>query len=522
METAMKILIVEDQPIDAELAQREIRKVLGASEFHVVETRKDFLAVLTTVQPDLIISDYNLPAFDGLQVIRLTLEHLPHTPVIIFTGAIDEETAAESVKAGAVDYVIKGNVIRFRQAVQQALEKRQFWKDRIASEERLKISEERYRLISSVTSDYMFSTIVEAGNELAHDWVAGAFEEITGYTMEEYRIAGGWRGTLFPEDRALDDEDIRTLMQNKKVIREIRTVKKNGDILWVMVSAHPVWDSEKNHLVGIYGAVKDINVRKKAEEELNRVNLNLNQLVKDRTRELEILNRTKDKFFSIIAHDLKGPVAVIIASTEVMLKTLENNPDDKALLKKYTENILRSTQEGNKLLENLMEWAKTQTGAIEYHPEPVDLSAILRESLSGLKLIISNKNIIIHYPRESWPIITDRNMVAVVLRNLIANAIKYSHPGGTITIRIMARPEDTLVSIADQGVGMPEKIRAGLFKLSCKRSIPGTQDERGTGLGLILCKEFVDKMGGTIGLESTEGKGSTFFFTLPGKGRPEH
>lgn len=511
----MKILLVEDQPIDAELAQREIRKVIEAPEFRLVETRTDFLDALVTFKPDLIISDYNMPAFDGLTVIRLTLEHLPLTPVVIFTGAIDEETAAESVKTGAVDYVIKGNTIRFRQAVQQALEKRQLWQERIAAAERLRASEERYRLISSVTSDYMFSTVVLPNNELVLDWVAGAFEDITGYTVEEYKAAGGWRATIFPEDRARDDDAFRQLLENNKATSEVRTLKKNGDILWVMVSAHPVWDAEHNRLAGIYGAVKDIDTRKKAEEELNRLNQNLNKLVRERTKELEVLNRTKDKFFSIIAHDLKGPVAVIIASTEVMLKTLENNPDDKALLKKYSENILRSTQEGNKLLENLMEWAKTQTGGIEYKPGPIDLSVIIQDCLSAFKLIISNKNLLVDHPREPWPMISDKNMVAAVVRNLVANAIKYSHPGGSIEIRIQEQGDDVMVSIADHGVGMPEKVRAGLFNLSCKRSMPGTQDERGTGLGLILCKEFVDKMGGHVGLESIEGKGSTFFFTLP-------
>ena len=161
MTNPVKILIVEDQQNDIVLAQREINHVLKSCEFESVQTSEDFLASLQKFQPDLIITDYSMPHFDGLSAIRLAKENAPHTPVIIFTGSIDEETAAESVKAGAVDYVIKENIIRLRQAVLHALEIKNMWLENIEAEKKLKASEERYRLISTVTSDYMFSTIVQ-------------------------------------------------------------------------------------------------------------------------------------------------------------------------------------------------------------------------------------------------------------------------------------------------------------------------------------------------------------------------
>ncbi len=142
--------------------------------------------------------------------------------------------------------------------------------DRVLSERKLAQSEELYRLISSVVSDYLFSTRVNDEDKLDLNWVAGAFENITGYTMAEYKQMGGWRAALYPDDIEIDDRDMETLHQNKKVITEVRTIKKNGEIIWVRVYSQPIWDEETNRLVGINGAVQDITERKKVEEEIKK------------------------------------------------------------------------------------------------------------------------------------------------------------------------------------------------------------------------------------------------------------
>jgi PAS domain S-box-containing protein len=142
--------------------------------------------------------------------------------------------------------------------------------DRVLSERKLAESEELYRLISSVVSDYLFSSYIDENNILTLRWVAGAFEKITGYSMAEYTMAGGWRAHVYPEDYPLDDNDLEILRENKKVITEIRTIKKDGSVLWVQVYSQPIWDEEKNQLVGINGAVQDITERKRTEEEIKK------------------------------------------------------------------------------------------------------------------------------------------------------------------------------------------------------------------------------------------------------------
>ena len=140
--------------------------------------------------------------------------------------------------------------------------------ERKRAEEALRENETRYRLISRVTSDYMFSTRLDADGKLALNWVAGAFERITGYTFEEYVAHGGWRAALHPDDLTVDDRDMEKLCANQPVIAEVRTLTKSGKTVWVRVYAHPVWDAERKELVGIHGAVQDITERKQAEAQL--------------------------------------------------------------------------------------------------------------------------------------------------------------------------------------------------------------------------------------------------------------
>ena len=177
--------------------------------------------------------------------------------------------------------------------IRKALEKaRVALAERDAKEAGLRESEERFRLISSLTSDYTYSSRLNSNGDLEHLFLTGAFEQITGYTAEEYVDMGGWRKTIHPDDLEQDIRDMELLRQNKPVASDIRTIKKNGDICHVRVYAHPVWDERENRLAGINGAVKDISEEKRLENELKAYNTQLEKLVKERTNELQ---ETKDR-----------------------------------------------------------------------------------------------------------------------------------------------------------------------------------------------------------------------------------
>jgi signal transduction histidine kinase len=229
---------------------------------------------------------------------------------------------------------------------------------------------------------------------------------------------------------------------------------------------------------------------------------------------LQELNATKDKFFSIIGHDLKGPLNSLTSFSSLLINHTDSLSKEE--IKMLAKDLDKSLKNLFSLLENLLEWSRSQTGNIEFKPEVFDLTALMTENQTLLKTQAQNKNIVIENQyTDKLNVHAHRHSVNTVVRNLISNAIKFTPKDGKITLNLQRLEKDIKVSIADTGVGMSEEVMKKLFRIDTKHSTKGTADEKGTGLGLILCKEFIEKNGGRIWVESTEGKGSVFYFTLP-------
>jgi signal transduction histidine kinase len=229
---------------------------------------------------------------------------------------------------------------------------------------------------------------------------------------------------------------------------------------------------------------------------------------------LEELNTTKDKFFSIISHDLKSPFNTILGFTDLLIDNFrEYNPAETL---ECLEIIKSSSEHASQLLENLLLWAYAQTGRIEFSPLLLHLKEIVQENIDFVKGLALKKRIqILSLIDEDCLLQADRNMTNTIFRNLLTNAIKFTNPEGQIIVTASNIGLFTEVTVQDNGTGIPEENIDRLFGLGQKYYRKGTADEKGTGLGLILCKEFVEKHGGTIWVESELGKGSQFKFTLP-------
>ena len=238
------------------------------------------------------------------------------------------------------------------------------------------------------------------------------------------------------------------------------------------------------------------------------------QKVQQQNLQLQELNATKDKFFSIISHDLKGPLNSLTSFSGLLINHTES------LSKEEIQMLARDFDKSLKnlfvLLENLLEWSRVQTGNIEFTAEPLDLAAVLEQNKALLTAQAQNKNITLLNGREG-PVMVNAHphSINTVVRNLISNAIKFTPEGGAVMLNLKQVKDAVQVSIADTGVGMPAEVMKKLFRIDTKHSTKGTANEKGTGLGLILCKEFVEKNGGTIWVESEENKGTVFHFTLP-------
>ena len=251
----------------------------------------------------------------------------------------------------------------------------------------------------------------------------------------------------------------------------------------------------------------DITDRKHAEDEIKRKN-----------KELQKLNAEKDKFFSIIAHDLRSPFNSLLGFTEIMEKELPTMTQDQ--IQKIAGSLRRSATNLFGLLENLLEWSHMQRGLITFNPEPI---IFLPKALADTALAMeaaNKKEIKITYDiPEELEVYADVNMLGSILRNLVSNAVKYTLKGGKVTISAKQLHNAVECSVCDTGIGMNQEMQQNLFNIDFNTSRKGTEKEPSTGLGLIICREFVEKHGGTLSIESDEGKGSTFYFTLPSKAK---
>jgi len=230
-------------------------------------------------------------------------------------------------------------------------------------------------------------------------------------------------------------------------------------------------------------------------------------------QQLSVLNATKDRFFSIIAHDLRNPFNVVSGFAEILIKKFDKLSPEK--IRKFHEMIHTSSLNGNNLLENLLQWSRSQTGRIAFEPIQLNLLAIAEETMRLVEGDAERKHITIQQLIEpNLTVFADENMIKTIFRNLVSNAVKFTGENGTITLKSKTDGQMVTLSVADTGMGIPAETISKLFRVDTIVTTKGTAKESGTGLGLLLCKEFVEKHKGKIWIESEVGKGSEFKFTL--------
>jgi PAS domain S-box-containing protein len=364
--------------------------------------------------------------------------------------------------------------------------------NRKAAELACRENEMRYRLLSDLTMEgiviHKNGFVVDLNNALAR---------LLGYEPQEILGKNMLESVVHEQD-----QDIVRANVAKEYARPYvaRFVKKNGEIFFVELEAR---NFEINGEIMRVASVRDISERIKSEVEIRRVNSELRNAIAE-----------KDKFFSIIAHDLKSPISGFLSLTKILVEDFEELTVKE--VNRSLDALYASSVRVYALLENLLEWARVQQGLLTYSPSHFLLKGVVRASLDFTHSMADQKGIVL---RDETPddliVCIDPPMIGTVLRNIISNALKFSNRGGQVLIT--ARHDDDMVTVEvrDEGVGMDQHTLSMLFSLDNKITRPGTEGEASTGLGLILCKEFVEKHGGTIWAESSPGKGTTFYFTLP-------
>ena len=368
------------------------------------------------------------------------------------------------------------------------------------TEEALKKSEERMRTmfedapLGIALVDSLTGHIYEVNSR---------FAEISGRNREEM-ITIDWISITHPDD--IQEDLSKMALMNSGEISGFNMTKRyihpDGKVVWInMIIAKLKLEvnTRPQHLC----MIEDISTKKRAEE----------ALIENESR-LRELNATKDKFFSIIAHDLASPFNSIMGLSEILVEQIKGK--DYNEIEKYAEMILLSSHKAVNLLRNLMEWSQSQTGRLIFNPKPLELYSVINDVILLHTEIAKQKSISISAIQNSPILVSaDKAMISTILRNLISNAIKFTNPGGDVTISAQEDLKEVVISVKDSGVGLTKPAIEKLFSIDEHHSTPGTQNEKGNGLGLILCKEFVEKHSGKIWVESNEGEGSTFLFAIP-------
>ena len=276
----------------------------------------------------------------------------------------------------------------------------------------------------------------------------------------------------------------------------------DGISRWNLTTKAPLRDTTGN-IIGVVGTGRDITDRKLAEEEIQLKN-----------ELLQTINAEKDKFFSILAHDLKGPLSAFLDATQILTEEIHKMPIED--IKEITISMKESASSIYGLLENLLEWSRLKRGRMEFSPEKLFVKQKITYCTEILKESARKKNITLNYSlAEELEVTADSHMFETIIRNLVSNAIKFTPKSGEIFISATKKPDNsTEIAVRDTGIGMNKEMISRLFLLNEKTNRNGTDGEPSTGLGLLLCKEFIDKQNGKIRVESEVGKGSTFSFSL--------
>ena len=327
------------------------------------------------------------------------------------------------------------------------------------------------------------------------DYFNKTWLEFTGRTMEQ-EFGNGWAEGVHPDDFDFCVQTyVKCFDKREAFLMEYRMKNKFGEYRWIRDFGRPFYDLDGTFL-GYIGSCYDITP------------------IKDTEKQLIDLNTTKDKFFAIIGHDLRNPFSQILGFSEFLYENHSNL--DRERIKMVAGQIFLSSLSTFHLLENLLEWSRSQSNAIIFTPKKTNIynaiQTVLESIVPGAEQKCISLSCIVDRELE---IFADQNILKTILRNLICNAIKFTPTNGKVEVSVEKMPEYTLFSISDTGVGMDESQKASIFGLGDKTSKAGTAGEKGTGLGLVLCKEFVERHGGKIWVESTLGSGSNFKFTIP-------
>ncbi|MEO5969746.1 MAG: ATP-binding protein [Bdellovibrionia bacterium] len=497
---SLNLLLIEDSEDDAFLITRELEKGGYQVHCHRIDTVDGLTTALTKKDWDLIICDYSMPGFDALVALAMVKEVKLDIPFIVISGAIGESTAVETMRGGAHDYLMKGNLKRLIPAVSRELHESSLRKMQRFTADALKESEYRFSLfVGAVKECAIFMT--DSNGNIIH-WNPGA-ENMTGYKSEE--VVGGHYSSFYREKES--NPEASNLKLDVAIKQGVSTaegwrIRKDNSVFWADELISSV-RNESRQLTGFVTIVRDITLRKQAEDELKNA----------REKALEA-SRLKSDFLANISHELRTPLNGILGMCELILSTPLNEEQSE---------LFQTLQESGELLleivSGLLDFSKIESGKIKIENIDFSVEELVEKEISVIKFKVHKKNIFLKMeiaPDVPKWVRGDPGKLGQVLLNLLDNAAKFTEKGGvTLRTSLDSHPSTLKFEIVDTGIGLLESTIKKLFNPFIQADGSTTRKYGGTGLGLSITKKLVEFMGGQIGVNSVLGHGSTFWFTVP-------
>ncbi|EAW38800.1 response regulator [Lyngbya sp. PCC 8106] len=501
----LKILLLEDDLVDRELIQTLLIKGGIEAEFTCVNRCSEFEEVLKTLFPDLILSDYVLPSFDGIAALEIAQQICPEVPFIMVSGMLGEERAIEALKQGATDYVLKQRLERLVPSVKRALRESQERQERLRVEEALRQTDDLLKAIVDASPVAIITLNLE---KKVITWNIAA-ERIYGWQSQEVI------DQLLPLIPPEEDEQFNRLFQQAlqnytRTNYEFQHRGKNNDLIEISISLAPLHNAEGN-VCGVVMTAVDITTRKRIEAE----RFNLLQREQSARAEAEAANRIKDEFLAVLSHELRTPLNSILG----WITLIQRGKLNQTTLEQALEVIERNASIQTQLIEDLLDISRISRGQLNLNINSVNLVELIQTTVDTVRPAAEAKSIAIELILDHRINIIsgDGNRLQQVFWNLFSNAIKFTPKEGSVTIKLN-KVEDSYaqIKVIDSGIGIEPNFLPYVFEYFRQADASTTRSQGGLGLGLAISRHLVELHGGTIDVESEgKGKGSVFIVMLP-------
>lgn len=495
--------MVEDEARDATLVEHTLKEGGFEFAFKWVDTENGFLRELEKFRPSVILSDHGLPAFDGFTALSLAQQKAPEVPFIFVTGSLGEEMTIKALKSGATDFILKHRLNALPPAVHRALRQAEFRLQRKQAEEALLSSEERYRTLVELSPDALFVQIDER-----IVFVNSAGVKLLGAANPEQLLGRSVRDFVIEKDWEQVKQRLATMAHSGKPtpFLEHQMRRLDGSTVDVELAAAPLIFAGKSAAQVI---AHDISERKRAEEEIRRLNADLERRVSERTAELESANKELEAFSYSVSHDLRAPLRHIEGFIEILTSTGEElSPESR----QHLETIANSARQMGRLIDDLL--AFSRTARAELKKTTLHLMDVVQSAIQDLQREVDGRQV--EWVVGNLPEVeADPALLRQVLLNLLSNALKYTRTRKPARIELGCHDTgvEQIISVKDNGVGFDMRYAHKLFGVF--QRLHRAADFEGTGVGLANVRRIIHRHGGRTWAEGEPDKGATFYFSLP-------